>query len=97
MLTVDEQSRRMQDMMKMYASNGMGFGMDSFGKEGQTLILNANHPLVQYVLNNQEGENTGLICEQLYDLALLQNAPLEAEEMTKFIARSNEIMEMLTK
>ena len=97
MLTVDEQSRRMQDMMKMYASNGMGFGMDSFGKEGQTLILNANHPLVQYVLNNQEGENSGLICEQLYDLALLQNAPLEAEEMTKFIARSNEIMEMLTK
>ncbi|MDO4284951.1 MAG: molecular chaperone HtpG [Eubacteriales bacterium] len=97
MLTVDEQSRRMQDMMKMYASNGMGFGMGGFGKEGETLVLNANHPLVQYVMAHEEGENTKLICEQLYDLALLQNAPLEADEMTKFVERSNEIMEILTR
>ena len=97
MLTVDEQSRRMQDMMKMYAANGMGFGMGGFGKEGETLVLNAAHPLVQYILAHEEGENTTLICEQLYDLALLQNAPLEADEMTKFVERSNRIMEVLTK
>ena len=86
----------MQDMMKMYSMPGMDMGM--FGnKEGETLILNANHPLVQYVLENKEGENVKMICEQLYDLALLQQAPLEPEAMTKFIARSNDIMMMLTK
>lgn len=84
----------MQDMMKMYAVNGMDMG---FGQEGETLVLNANHPLVQYVLENKEGSNVKMICEQLYDLALLQNAPLKPEAMTKFIARSNEIMLMLTK
>ncbi|HBA70288.1 MAG TPA: molecular chaperone HtpG, partial [Lachnospiraceae bacterium] len=93
-ITVSEESRRMQDMMKMYAVNGMDMG---FGQEGETLVLNANHPLVQYVLENKEGSNVKMICEQLYDLALLQNAPLKPEAMTKFIARSNEIMLMLTK
>ena len=96
MITLSEESRRMQDMMKMYAMPGMDAGMFG-GKEGETLILNANHPLVQYVLENKDGENTKMICEQLYDLALLQHAPLEPEAMTKFIARSNEIMLLLAK
>lgn len=95
MITLSEESRRMQDMMKMYSMPGMDMGM--FGKEGETLVLNANHPLVQYVLEHQDGENVKLICEQLYDLALLQQAPLEPEAMTKFVARSNDIMMMLTK
>ena len=96
MITLSEETRRMQDMMKMYAMQGMG-GMDGFGKEGETLILNANHPLVQYVIDHQDGENVQMICEQLYDLALLQQAPLEPEAMTKFVARSNDIMMLLTK
>ncbi len=95
MITLSEDSRRMQDMMKMYAMNGMDMG--AFGEEGETLILNANHPLVQYVLANKEGEHVQTICEQLYDLAKLQHAPLKAEDMTKFIARSNEIMMLLAK
>jgi len=92
-ITLSEESRRMQDMMKMYAMPGMDMG--AFGAEGETLVLNANHPLVSYVVENQEGENTQMICEQLYDLAKLQHAPLDAEAMTKFIARSNEIMLLL--
>lgn len=96
MITLSEESRRMQDMMKMYSMPGMDMGM--FGnKEGETLILNASHPLVQYVIENKEDENVKMICEQLYDLALLQQAPLEPEAMTKFVARSNDIMMMLTK
>ncbi len=95
MITLAEESRRMQDMMKMYAMNGMNmFGAEG---EGETLVLNANHPLVQYVLDNKEGENTTLIAEQLYDLAKIQHAPLEPEAMTKFVARSNEIMMLLAK
>ena len=93
MLTVSEESRRMAEMMKMYAMNGMGMG--DFGNEGQTLILNANHPLVEYVMEHEDDKNTKLICEQLYDLARIQNAPLEGDAMTKFIARSNEIMMVL--
>ena len=95
MLTVSEESRRMAEMMKMYAMNGMSMG--DFGNEGQTLILNANHPLVQYVLENEEGTNTRMICEQLYDLARIQNAPLEGEAMAKFVQRSNDIMMLLAK
>ena len=94
MLTVSEDSRRMQEMMKMYAMNGMSMG--DFGMEGQTLTLNANHPLVQFVMDNEEGENVTTICEQLYDLARIQNAPLDAEAMTKFVQRSNDIMMLLT-
>ncbi len=93
MLTISEESRRMQDMMKMYAVNGMDMGM--FGEEGETLVLNASHPLVQYIMENKEDKNSRMICEQLYDLAKIQNAPLGAEEMTKFVARSNEIMMLL--
>lgn len=85
----------MQDMMRMYAMPGMDMGMP--GQEGETLILNANNQLVSYVLDNREGENVTLICEQLYDLALLQHAPLQPEAMTKFINRSNKIMMLLTK
>ncbi len=95
MITLSEESRRMQDMMKMYSMNGMGMG--DFGAEGETLILNANHPLVQYVTEHQKGDNVQMICEQLYDLAKLQHAPLCPEDMTKFVARSNEIMLMLAK
>ncbi|MCM1065642.1 MAG: molecular chaperone HtpG [Eubacterium sp.] len=95
MITLSEESRRMQDMMKMYSMPGMN--MDGFGGEGETLILNANHPLVQYVTEHQDGENVEMICEQLYDLAKIQHAPLAPEAMTKFIARSNDIMMMLAK
>ena len=94
-LTLSEETRRMQDMMKMYSMSGMDMG--GFGGEGETLILNANHPLVQYITDNQEGENVDKICEQLYDLAKIQQAPLSPEAMAKFIARSNEIMMILTK
>ena len=95
MLTVSEESRRMADMMKMYAVKGMDIG--GMGMAGQTLILNANHPLVQYVLDNEDGEHTRMICEQLYDLARIQNAPLEGEAMTKFVQRSNDILMFLAK
>ena len=94
-ITLSEESRRMQDMMKMYAMPGMDMG--AFGGEGETLVLNANHPLVEYVVANKDGENTAMICEQLYDLAKLQHEPLSPEAMSKFIARSNDIMMMLTK
>ena len=97
MLTVDEQSRRMADMMKMYAASGMAMGLNDFAKEGQTLILNAKHPLVKYVMEHEDDKNTKMICRQLYDLAQIQNAPLSAEDMAGFIVRSNEIMLMLTK
>ena len=95
MITLSEESRRMQDMMKMYAMPGMDMG--AYGKEGETLVLNANHPLVQYILENEKGENVEMICEQLYDLALLQHAPLEPEAMSKFVTRSNDIMMLLTR
>ena len=93
MLTVSEESRRMQDMMKMYNMYGMDPSL--FGGVGETLVLNANNKLVQYVLNHGEGENTGKICEQLYDLALLAHGSLSPERMTGFVARTNEIMMML--
>ena len=95
MITLPEETRRMQDMMKMYS---MGGAMDPsmFGGDSQTLVLNANNHLVQYVLDNPEGEHTSLICEQLYDLAMLAHAPLEAEAMTKFIARSNQLLNIVT-
>ena len=95
MMTLSEESRRMQDMMKMYAMPGMDMG--DYGKEGETLVLNASHPLVQYVLDHADDSNVSMICEQLYDLALLQQAPLEPEAMSKFITRSNDIMLLLTK
>lgn len=90
MLTVSEESRRMVDMMKMYNMYGMDPSM--FGGTGETLVLNANNKLVQYVMENGEGENTAKICEQLYDLALLSHGSLSPDRMTAFIARSNEIM-----
>lgn len=92
MLTLSEEARRMADMMKAY-SMGMDPGM--FGDEGETLVLNANNKLVKYLLDNPEGDNSEIICCQLYDLAVLANKPLDAEAMTKFVSRSNEILEML--
>ena len=90
MITVSEETRRMQDMMKMYNMGGMD--MSAFGATGETLVLNANHPLVKYVLENKEGENTVKICEQLYDLASLAHGQLSPERMTNFVNRSNDIM-----
>ncbi len=95
MITLSEESRRMQDMMKMYGMGGMDPNM--FGAEGQTLVLNANNGLVKYVAEHADSENTKIICEQLYDLAMLSHAPLSPEQMTGFIARSNKIMELLAK
>ena len=95
MITLSEDSRRMQDMMKMYNMYGMDPSM--FGGEGETLVLNANHPLVKFVFEHKKSKNASVICEQLYDLAMLSHKPLAPEEMTKFIERSNEIMLLLTK
>ena len=92
MITLSEENRRMQDMMKMY-----GMGADMFGGGGETLVLNANNRLVQYILNNRDSEHTNMFCEQLYDLALISHKPLAPEAMTKFITRSNEIMMLLAK
>ena len=94
MMMLSEESRRMQDMMKMYNMYGMDPSM--FGTD-VTLVLNANHPLVQYVLKNKDGEHVPMFCKQLFDLAMLSNKPLNPEEMTAFINRSNEIMMLLAK
>ena len=94
MVTLSEESRRMQDMMKMYGMTGMDPSM--FGGQ-ETLILNAKHPLVQYILKNGENDNTSLFCEQLYDLAMISHKPLSPDEMTKFVSRSNQIMMLLAK
>ena len=91
MITLSEQNRRMQEMMKMYGMNDMDMGGES------TLVLNANHPLVKFVVDNKENENVSVICKQLYDLAMLAHKPLKPEDMTAFVQRSNEIMMMLTK
>ena len=94
MITLSEESRRMQEMMKMYGMSGMDPSM--FGTDA-TLILNANHPLVEYVVAHKDGENTEMFCHQLYDLAMLAHKPLSPEEMTEFVKRSNEIMMKLAK
>ena len=94
MVTLSEESRRMQDMMKMYGMAGMN--PDMFGTN-VTLVLNANNTLVKYILEHKESDHTDMMCEQLYDLALISHKQLSPEEMTKFIARSNEIMMLLTK
>ena len=93
-ITLSEESRRMQDMMRMYNMGGMDTG--AFGS-GETLVLNANHQLVQYIITNESSEHTPMICEQLYDLAYLGHKQLEPEAMTKFIQRSNDIMLLLAK
>ena len=94
MMTLSEESRRMQDMMKMYNMYGMDPSM--FGGQ-ETLVLNANHPLVQFLGKNQESEHAAVICEQLYDLAMLSHKQLSPDEMTKFVKRSNEILMMIAK
>lgn len=96
MMTLSEETRRMQDMMKMYSMGGAGMDMGMFGG-GETLILNSANKLVQYILNNKDGEHTDMFCKQLYDLAMIAHKPLSAEEMTEFVKRSNEIMMLLTK
>ena len=96
LLTVSEESRRMQDMMKMYSMGG-GMDMGMFGSEGETLVLNSGNELVKYLLKNRESEDAEIFAAQLYDLAVISNRPLSAEAMTKFVARSNEIMLKLAK
>ena len=94
MITLSEESRRMQDMMKMYNM----YGMDpSIFVGNETLVLNANNPLVKYIFENKDSEHVPMFCKQLYDLALISNQPLSSEGMAAFIARSNEIMMLLTK
>ncbi len=92
MLTQSEADRRMAEMMKMYSEAGMGGMGMNFGQNSETLVLNSNNKLVKYVLDNPEGEITPTICCQLYDLAVLANKPLSADELTRFVARSNEIL-----
>ncbi|MCR4729191.1 MAG: molecular chaperone HtpG [Lachnospiraceae bacterium] len=92
-LTLSEDSRRMHDMMKMYSMPGMDASV--FAGDGETLVLNANHPLVEYISAHKD-EDVSMFAEQLYDLAKIQQAPLEAEEMTRFIQRSNDILLKLT-
>ena len=95
MLTQSEADRRMAEMMKMYSEAGMGgFGTD-FGKNSETLVLNSNNKLVKYILDNPEEDITPTICAQLYDLAVLANKPLTAEELTRFVNRSNDILAKL--
>lgn len=94
MVTLSEETRRMQDMMKMYSAGGTG--MDMFDG-AETLVLNSANKLVQYILDNKDGEHVDLFCKQLYDLAMIANKPLSADAMTEFVARSNEIMMLLTK
>ena len=94
MAVLSEENRRMQEMMKMYGMGGMDASM--FGSQA-TLVLNANHPLVQFLVANQDSENVSIICKQLYDLAMLAHKPLSPEEMTAFVKRSNDIMMLLTK
>ncbi len=94
MVTLSEESRRMQDMMKMYGMMGMGMDPSMFGPS-LTLVLNANNSLVKYLMDNTESENAGLFCEQLYDLAVLQHEQLKPEAMHKFVERSNKIMMLL--
>ena len=93
MITENEESRRMQDMMRMY---GMSTHDDG-GMEGRTLMLNVSNPLIQYVLKNRDGEDTEMFCRQLYDLALLAHRPFTGEQLTAFVKRSNSIMEALAK
>ena len=94
MAVLSEENRRMQEMMKMYGMGGMDASM--FGSQ-VTLVLNANHPLVQFLVANKDSENVSIICKQLYDLAMLAHKPLNPEEMTAFVKRSNDIMMLLTK
>ena len=94
MAVLSEENRRMQEMMKMYGMGGMDASM--FGNQA-TLVLNANHPLVQFLVTNKDSENVSIICKQLYDLAMLAHKPLSPEEMTAFVKRSNDIMMLLTK
>ncbi len=96
-ITLSEEGRRMQDMMKMYAMGGMG-GMDpNMFAADQTLTLNANNDLVKYIFEHKDSEHIPMFCEQLYDLAMLSNQPLSVDAMTKFVERSNKIMMLLTK
>ena len=94
-LTVKEESRRMADMMRMYSANGMGMNADMFPQD-ETLVLNVAHPLVQYILAHDDSDRSEDLCRQLYDLARIQNAPLEPSDMKEFVQRTNRIMMTMT-
>ena len=94
MITLSEESRRMEEMMKMYGMSGLDLSL--YAAPG-TLVLNANHPLVKYIAEHEDGNFTNLICRQLYDLAKLTNKPLTSDEMTAFIQRTNNLMLQIVK
>ena len=82
------------EMMRVYNMGGMDPAMFGAG-EAETLVLNSNNKLVKYILDNPEGEYKDMICNQLYDLAVLANKPLSAEKMTAFVKRSNDLLGLL--
>ncbi len=94
-ILLSEQSRRMQEMSAMFGNMDMG----SMFKDEQTLVLNKKNKLIQLILQQKDQEDkkedVALLCEQVYDLALLSHKPLESEAMTRFIERSNKILEKL--
>ena len=93
MITIGEEQRRMADMMRAYSMDGM----NPFGEQAETLILNVNNALVKYLLDNPEGELSTDICCQLYDLASVANKPMNAEQLNSFVTRSNKLLKLLIK
>lgn len=91
-LVTSEEGRRMQDMMRMY---GIDTGSPDMLDNDATLIVNANHPLVQYITEHKRSKNSAVICKQLYDMARIANHPLSPEEMSAFVQRTNDIMMLL--
>ncbi len=92
LLSISEESRRMQEMMKMYAISGMPMGELPLE---ESLVLNEKHPLVDYLLKHEtllETEEGKLLEEQIYDLARIQNASLNGEEMKQFVDRSEKLL-----
>ncbi|MDR2903786.1 MAG: molecular chaperone HtpG, partial [Clostridiales bacterium] len=96
-MLLSEQSRRMQEMSVMFG--GMGGDMGAMFSAEETLVLNKNNALVKHLIDFKDDENKAgtvkLICEQIYDLAMLSHKPLAVEAMTKFISRSNDLMSKL--
>ena len=92
LLSISEESRRMQEMMKMYAISGMPMGELPLE---ESLVLNEKHPLVDYLLKHEsllETEEGKLLEEQIYDLARIQNSSLNGEEMKQFVDRPEKLL-----
>ena len=99
MILLSEESRRMMEMMEAYGNNEMYKAMFAQVKPDETLVLNKNNTLIQYLIKQAEdsaqNENLDMICHQVYDLALMSHRSLNSEEMTAFLDRSNRILEKL--